>query len=206
MNESHSTDDFGYHKENVLIDKNHVDKYEITVGAILTQNTSWKNVMICIDKLKKCRIDTGEKFLNENEIIIKSCIRSAGYYNQKYKKLKLTIKHFYDNGFFENGVPERGELLELWGIGDETADSILLYAFDRNSFVIDTYTKRLLYRLGLKNENCRYIELKKYFEENIPEKTEVYNEFHALIVRHSVEICRKKPLCNSCPLKRWCSF
>ena len=115
MNESHSTDDFGYHKENVLIDKNHVDKYEITVGAILTQNTSWKNVMICIDKLKNCRIDTGEKFLNENEIIIKSCIRSAGYYNQKYKKLKLTIKHFYDNGFFENGVPERGELLELWG-------------------------------------------------------------------------------------------
>ena len=198
------TDDNGYHKNNPVLTVSSIDKYEITAGAVLTQNTNWKNVSASLTELKKNKIYTADYFIEADETLIKSIIKKTGYYNQKYLKLKMLFEYMKSLNVFEH--PEnltREALLSRYGIGEETADSILLYAFNRPVFVIDAYTKRFLYRLN----NIKYKTYKEYsdlFMNNIKCDIEIYNEYHALIVRHSVDICRKKPLCSSCFLEPEC--
>lgn len=211
----------GYHKNNPLLKHNSIDRFEILTGAVLTQNTTWKNAETSIRNLKEEGICTAEKFLNSEEKKIKALIKSSGYYNQKYRKLKIVLKYMLDEGFIEsssetisaagNGTavlfPERTELLSLWGIGEETADSILLYAYNLPSFVIDKYTIRISERLmpeaALKLKN--YKDYKYYYENHLDTDVLLFNEFHALIVKHAVEVCRKKPICSKCFLRDKCA-
>ena len=205
-------DNRGYHKENPVFETSLKDKYEIITGAVLTQNTAWKNVEKCLIKLMENSIDSAELFLEKDENDIKSLIKSSGYYNQKYKKLKIVMEYLCAKGYltdkknYENRIPERSGLVDLWGIGEETADSILLYAFNVPTFVIDMYTKRLTERLNPDLEIKSYKEYKKYYENNLDRDVELYNEYHALVVKHCVEKCRKKPICSMCFLKERCSY
>ena len=216
MNSCHNyeKDSRGYHKKNHIVKHDSTDIFEIMTGAILTQNTAWKNVEISINNLKNNGIVTAKKLLTGEEDIIKILIKSSGYYNQKYKKLYIAFRWFLENDFLGDNSggntlppkPSRDELLSIWGIGEETADSILLYAYNSPSFVIDAYTKRITERLIPDVKLKIYKDYKNYFEENIERNTELYNEYHALIVKHSVELCRKKPVCGECFLREKCSY
>ncbi len=198
------TDASGYHKDKPVFDANITEKYEIITGAVLTQNTSWNNVYKCINTLKEKKIVTPEIFLNTESDFIKALIKKSGYYNQKYTKLSKLLHFLILNDYLNR--PEsisRDALLEQWGIGEETADSILLYAFNKPYFVIDSYTRRLLKRIGNVFYK-KYSEYQKYIINSIPKNIQIYNEYHALIVKHSVDVCRKKPLCSQCFLADRC--
>ena len=183
-------------------------RYEVVVGAILTQNTSWKNVEKAINNLKNENLLDEEKILNVDEDKLKELIKPAGFYNLKAKRLKNVTKFIVDNyGNTEemaktdkDTLTLRTELLSINGVGKETADSILLYALDRESFVVDAYTKRMFSRLGIINEKAKYDEIKEIFEKSLPKDLELYKEYHALIVEHCKKFCRKKPLCDNCPI------
>ncbi|MBN2042842.1 MAG: endonuclease III domain-containing protein [Candidatus Aenigmarchaeota archaeon] len=181
-------------------------EWEVCIGAILTQNTSWNNVKKALDNLKKENIVSLEKTLGTNEKKIAELIRPSGYYNQKAKKLKgfaEFVKTFGNvNNFLKN--IERDQLLKVNGIGPETADSILLYAAGKASFVIDAYTKRIFSRMGMTGKEIGYEELRKFFEQNLPRDSRIYNEYHALIVDLGKKVCKPKPLCEKCPLGRKC--
>jgi endonuclease III related protein len=168
------------------------ERFEICVGAILTQNTTWKNVEKVLYSLKKSGL------LNPNSLILSKnlpeIIKSAGYYNQKSKKLKIFSEYFLNL----KGSPSRENLLDLWGIGPETADSIMLYAFDMPTFVIDSYTIRIMQNLNMIKDNCSYEQLRNMFMSALPLSTEVFKEYHALLVRHAKEYYNKKPY--ECPL------
>ena len=126
-------------------------------------------------------------------------IRCSGYYNQKAKKIKGII------GFLDSGKElTRENLLQVWGIGPETADSILLYAYRQPVFVIDAYTKRIMERISLSFRS--YNNLQKMFMDNFPRDYKVYNEFHALLVELGKNVCKKEPLCDKCPLARSCGY
>lgn len=178
-------------------------KFEIIIGAILTQNTSWNNVEKAIKNLDKFNFLRKDaiKQLNENEL--GELIRSSGYYKQKAKKLKKIIE-FLDSKKEIN----RENLLQVWGIGKETADSILLYAYEKPIFVIDAYTKRIFSRIGIvSNENIEYDELQKIFMNNLESNLGLFKEYHALIVKLGKEVClKKKPKCEECCLKEICRF
>ncbi len=181
-------------------------EWEVCIGAILTQNTNWKNVEKALDNLKKEGITSLEKMIGTNERKLAGLIKPSGYYNQKAKRLKEFSKIV--NGY--GGVKiflekiERDELLGMKGIGPETADSILLYAAGKPYFVIDAYTKRILSRMGtVKKEMC-YEELREFFETNLQKDARLYNEYHALIVELGKNICKPKPVCKECPLERKC--
>ncbi|SNR82534.1 endonuclease III domain-containing protein [Desulfurobacterium atlanticum] len=188
------------------------DRFEVCVGAILTQNTSWSNVEKAIRNLKVHGYLSPERILELDSDILKSLIRPAGFYNQKAERLKIFSRFLLESGGFESlsklsNYSLRETLLSLKGIGKETADSILLYAFSKPIFVVDAYTKRLFYRLGLiDSEKIDYDKLRKIIEGNIPADITIYNEFHALIVRECKEFCRKKPVCENCPIVRMCRF
>jgi len=181
--------------------------FEIMVGAILTQNTTWINVEKAItqfgDRLTPEFIEAAS--IEELAEIIKS----SGYYNQKASKLKALTAWFKKYSYDINEVRKvkkerlREELLAVKGIGKETADSILTYALDKPSFVIDTYTKRILYRLGYDIPQS-YDELRIEIEKDMPRDLELYNEYHALFVEHAKQHCRKKPICEACPLEAIC--
>ena len=177
-------------------------RFEIIIGAILTQNTSWTNVEKAIKNLEKFNFLRKDAIKQLNEEELGELIRSSGYYKQKAKKLKKLIE-FLDSKKDIN----RENLLEVWGIGKETADSILLYAYDRPEFVIDSYTKRIFSRIGIVKEDIKYDELKKLLTENIEKNIELYKEYHALIVNHGKNICLKsKPKCNECCLRKICEY
>lgn len=132
-------------------------------------------------------------------------IRPSGYYNQKAKKIKILTRFLLDGWFFgDSNIPDRADLLGLWGIGEETADSILLYAFDVPVFVIDAYTRRIFSRLGVLDGGEKYKEVAGVFTDTLEENFVVYQEYHALIVKHAKEHCRKKPLCDGCVLNEIC--
>ena len=173
-------------------------KLEISIGAILTQNTSWLNVEKCIKALNDKNLLDREKLkpLKDEELAL--LIRSSGYNNQKAKKIKLFLN-------FSREIT-RENLLSIWGIGKETADSILLYAYNQPNFVIDAYTKRIFSRLGLIKEDLDYDEIKSLFENNLEKDVKLYKQYHALIVEHAKRYCRKKPLCKLCPLSNDCSY
>ncbi|MBI2099618.1 endonuclease [Candidatus Uhrbacteria bacterium] len=149
--------------------------FEICVGAILTQNTAWKNVERTIANLHLADAMNPAAIIKMPKNKLASLIRPAGYFNQKAKKLKI-----FSNWYLKNKIPAREELLSLWGIGPETADSILLYGYNQPSFVIDAYTKRLCGHLKIKYKN--YDEYKKFFESRLPKSEKMFNEYHALIV------------------------
>lgn len=160
-------------------------RFEICVGAILTQNTSWTNVEKALVKLHQHDLLNPEKIVQAKTNKILQAIRSAGYYNQKIKKLKLFSGKLIDNGgldkIFKMPVPKlRKFLLSVWGIGRETADSIILYAAKKPIFVVDTYSKRMLNCFGIKFND--YDEYRDFFEKSLPKKTKLWNEYHALIV------------------------
>jgi endonuclease-3 related protein len=183
-------------------------RLEMMLGAILTQNTAWINVEQAIGNLRNngaLDLDTLEKASSEQ---IADWIRPAGYFNQKALYLKgmvETLRNRFDgslNKLFALDTPTlRTELLSWKGIGPETADSILLYAGKRPVFVVDAYTKRFLLRHGWINEKSTYGTVAQLFTDNLPQEVQLFNEYHALIVRLGKEHCNTKPKCTGCPLE-----
>jgi len=196
-------------------------QFEIITGAILTQNTNWTNVEKAIANLKKADLLTPEKLYHLDALQLAELIRPAGYYNIKTKRLKSFLDWLFNNydGQLEN-LEEldtdrlREELLAVKGIGPETADSILLYAFDRPIFVVDAYTARVAVRHGLIEPDFGYEQLRDLFQSNLPESAagrrdlaeggdvQLFNEYHALLVRLGKEFCRPSAKCACCPLEK----
>lgn len=174
---------------------------EIVVGAVLTQNTSWKNVEKALENLIKADCLKFEKIVAIPEAELVKLIKPAGFYTRKSRVLKDLSELF-----LKNKKPSREELLSIKGIGKETADSILLYALEEPYFVVDTYTKRLFYRLDFCDEKITYDNLQKLIANSIPADIQIYKEFHALIVEHCKNFCKKKPVCNNCPLDSNCQY
>lgn len=197
----------GYHKADYTVPVSAQEKFEVVLGAVLTQNTSWINVSKALAVLIKERCTLPEHILSLSEKRLADLIRSSGYYNQKAKKLKRLAAAFIEARWLNDGAaPTRNNLLDIWGVGEETADSILLYAFGTCSFVIDAYTKRLLARLGLAEPNSAYAEVQSMFHKQLKRRYSLYNEYHALIVQHAKVHCRKKPVCGGCPLAKICFY
>ncbi len=180
---------------------------EVVVGAILTQNTAWRNVERAILSLKERNLLSVEALLAVDDDSLADCIRPAGYFNVKTKRLKAFFRFLADRhegsleNLFEGSTePLREQLLSVYGIGEETADSILLYAANKPIFVVDAYTRRILARHGLVGEKARYGEIQALFMASIPADAPQYNQYHALIVETGKTYCTKKPRCNVCPL------
>jgi endonuclease-3 related protein len=179
--------------------RNEKERFEIIIGAILTQNTNWKNAEKAIFNLNKAGIMSTDAILATNKKRVSALIRPSGYYNQKAERLKI-IADF----FSKNKNPKRDELLGVKGIGPETADSILLYAFQKPFFVVDAYTKRIFSRLGLCSGKCSYYELQGIFHINLPKSAKIFNEYHALLVELGKRHCRARPECCECPIGSMC--
>jgi len=187
----------GYHVGKYNFPKTDDERFEICIGAILTQNTAWPNVELALRNLKELEAIEAKKMLYIDEDKLKVAIKPAGYFNQKAKKLLIFCKFYLE---LNNKTPTRNELLNLWGIGPETADSILLYAYKVPTFVVDTYTRRIFGNLGFVNSDATYDEIKLFFEKNIAPDLIVYQEFHALIVEHAKRFYKKKEDYDKCPL------
>ena len=183
------------------------DRFEIIIGAILTQNTAWNNVEKAIYNLNKENLIEPKKMAAEIESKIGELIRPAGYFNQKAKRLKFIAQYYLKNPEFLNKEKEvlRKELLAINGIGPETADSIILYAAEKPSFVIDAYTRRIFLRIFEKDFG-NYDSWKEFFEKNLEKDTKLFNEYHALIVEHAKRYCNKAPKCEKCMLRKSCSY
>lgn len=183
-------------------------QFEIITGAILTQNTAWSNVEKAITNLKTAGCLNPEKLYSMDARRLAELIRPAGYFNIKAKRLKNFLAWLFDSyeGKLENleklkTEQFREELLSIKGIGPETADSILLYAFDRVVFVIDAYTARLAVRHRLIGPEADYHQLQELFEANLPPDKKLFNEYHALLVKTGKEYCRPTARCAGCPLE-----
>jgi len=195
------------------------------VGAILTQNTAWTNVEKAIANLIDHRALDPHKILNCSPTRLAEWLRPAGYFNIKARRLRNFCQWFLDHGGYDvltqqDTATLREGLLSVNGIGPETADDILLYAFDRPVFVIDAYTRRIFSRLGLIDADSTYESLRSWFEttltrslsrsseaqERHEHRLYVYNELHALIVVHAKDICRPQPVCRECSLHRHCDY
>ena len=186
------------------------NELEVIVGAVLTQNTNWKNVEKAILTLKEKGLLSLHQLNALSVSELAQLIRPAGYFNIKAKRLKNLIDLLRERYHLdlsrlldEETDTLRQELLSVNGIGPETADSILLYAAHRPVFVVDTYTHRILRRHGMTDEQTDYHELQSLFMDHLPDDPSLFNEFHALIVKTGKEYCRRKPLCHLCPLKEW---
>lgn len=179
---------------------------EICIGAILTQNTNWKNVEKALVNMEKSNCTSLNSILEIDENDLKKLIKPVGFFNQKAERVKLFVKYASNFGSFEDFLKKtkRSELLVIKGIGYETADSILLYAANRPYFVVDAYTKRIFSRTGLIKKSWNYETVRSFFESYLPKDIDIYKEFHALIVELGKNICKKRPLCEICPLKCWC--
>ena len=181
--------------------------YEVMVGAVLTQNTAWGNVEKAIGNFGGKL--SPQVILNAAHDDLTDIIRPAGFFNQKAVYLKEVTQWFAGYHFDVPRVQQkslekiRSELLSVKGIGKETADSILLYAFGFPTFVVDAYTIRFCERYPI-DAGKGYDAIKLYFEKNLPKNAEVYNNYHALIVINGKEHCRKKPICDGCPLEGRC--
>ncbi len=182
--------------------------FEVIIGAILTQNTSWDNVEKAIASLKASGKFTPEGLFRLQTDKLALLIKSSGYFNIKAKRLKNFLSFLFndyegklDRLLKEDGLLLRHKLLNVNGIGPETADSILLYAAEYPIFVVDAYTKRIFSRHGYIPADATYHQIQELFVGNIPKDTQLYNEYHALIVRVGKELCRKTPRCNSCPIE-----
>ena len=183
--------------------------FEVMVGAILTQNTNWRNVEKAIGNLKKHRLLEPDRLYRLSYKRLAALIKPAGYYNIKAKRLKAFLKFFIKN--YKGNIRNmslidthqlRHQLLSVNGIGPETADSILLYALDKPAFVVDAYTKRILVRHHLIKADASYEQIQSFFRKGLKTNVKFFNEYHALLVKAGKDICLKaKPKCAICPLK-----
>jgi endonuclease III related protein len=185
---------------------NERQKLEIVIGAILTQNTQWKpNVERAIIELNRKGLIDSDRILEIGHEELVLAIRSAGYYNQKAKKLKNVAAFLKEHPLKELEKMDVWKARELFlgvnGIGPETADSILLYALNKPVFVVDAYTKRMFARLNLIPENAGYDDVQTLFMACLAHDAPVFNEYHALIVQHGKEFCRKSAFCERCFLE-----
>jgi len=187
-------------------------RFEVMVGAILTQNTAWSNVEKAIANLKAEGVLSPEGLYNLDMERLARLIRPSGYFNIKAKRLKNFLEFLFNEAggsvarlFWKKNAPGlRGRILSVNGIGPETADSILLYAGKRPEFVVDAYTRRVFTRHGLVHERAGYDEIKDLFMDNLPRDVKLFNEYHALFVRLGKDYCRpRRPLCGDCPLKAY---
>ncbi|MDD2599716.1 MAG: endonuclease III domain-containing protein [Kiritimatiellae bacterium] len=178
----------GYHPNDYSFPKTASQRFEICVGAILTQNTAWTSVETALDNLSQLHALTPAALLACDDQVLKTAIRSTGYYNQKSAYLKTMAAFFHD---CKARTPTREELLQLRGVGEETADSILLYAYQQPFFVIDAYTRRVFTHLGVNEGKESYRVVQKRFHDALEplyqgqERILVYQEYHALIVEHA---------------------
>jgi len=184
---------------------------EVIVGAVLTQNTAWGNVEKAIRELKNRKLLNMRRLSEIPAGRLAIHIKSSGFFNIKAKRLKALIGYLSDihqgslrRFFLLPAGKGRAELLGINGIGRETADSILLYAGQKRIFVVDAYTRRIFGRLGLLDGTADYDAIRNRFETDLPEDARLYNEYHALIVRHAKDHCRKRPRCLKCPIAAVC--
>lgn len=182
--------------------------FEVIIGAILTQNTAWKNVERAIENLKTCNLLEPRLLYEVDREVLEELIRPSGYFRIKTARIKnflsfLATQYNWDlkKMFAEDLWQLREKMLNINGIGKETADSILLYAGHRPIFVIDAYTKRILSRHGITPPDISYDELQNIFMSHLPADVPLYNQYHALIVNAGKMFCRTVPLCEKCPLK-----
>lgn len=182
--------------------------FEVMVGAILTQNTSWRNVEKAIQKLKGKGVLNPEGIHDLKKTQLASLIKSSGYYRIKTDRVKAFVNFLFeefDGDLKRMGRERLGELREkllgVNGIGPETADSILLYGLKKSIFVVDAYTKRILSRHKMISENTAYEEVQKLFMEHLPLDEKLFNEYHALLVHLGKTVCKKIPRCDICPIK-----
>ncbi|MDP2941728.1 MAG: endonuclease III domain-containing protein [Candidatus Omnitrophota bacterium] len=183
--------------------------FEVMVGAILTQNTNWLNVEKAIRNLKEKKLLDPLKLYRLPRAGLAGLIRPAGYYNIKAKRLKAFLKFFCGDcradlqGLKRQDTAAlRGKLLAVNGVGPETADSILLYALGKPTFVVDAYTKRIFFRHGLIKEDDQYHQVQNLFMQNLKNEVKLFNEYHALLVKLGKDYCLKnKPRCRICPLR-----
>jgi len=183
------------------------EPFEIIVGAILTQSTAWTNVEKAIANLKAAGKLSPEALRQLPEAELAALIRPSGYYNVKARKLKAFTDWFGEQygdsleNLFSGDIDNlRRQLLGVYGIGEETADSIILYAGNKPVFVIDAYTRRIISRLGLSPKTDSYAAHQELFMSNLPPDAALFNEYHALLVRLGKDFCRKRPLCEGCCL------
>ena len=182
--------------------------FEVMVGAILTQNTSWSNVEKAIAVLKEKKLLSAKRLYKLAPKKLAGLIKSVGYYNVKAARLKSFLKFFFDNYAAScktmaavDLMSLRKQLLGVSGVGQETADSILLYALNKPIFVVDTYTKRILLRHGLIKGDADYSGVQDIFMNNLKIDVKLFNEYHALLVKLGKDYCRKQnPKCEACPL------
>lgn len=184
--------------------------FEIMVGAVLTQNTAWTNVERAIANLKAAGALTPAAIVAAHPKRLAAWLKPSGYFNIKARRLKAFCRWLLEQGgeialATRDTQDLRAALLDVYGVGPETADDILLYAFARPVFVIDAYTRRLFGRLGLIAGTEPYEDLRAAFERALGPDLALFNELHALIVAHAKDICRPKPRCDSCCLARRCS-
>jgi len=182
---------------------------EMIVGAVLTQNTNWQNVEKAIANLKTAGFLSIEILTGISSDTLAQLIMPAGYYNLKAKRLKNLLQMLDDEYGGDvsllqddNFSTARENLLRVKGVGEETADAILLYGCGKPVFVVDTYTHRVFSRHNLLEEECSYGEIQERFMDNLPADAKLFNEYHALIVKVAKDFCKKsKPLCDECPLR-----
>ena len=195
-------------------------EFEVCVGAVLTQNTAWKNVEKAIENLKEEKLLTLKKLHRAGEERIAPLIRPSGSYNLKAKRLMSLVEYLTSISADKNGAPDgagwldhmkkeklesaRESLLAVYGVGPETADCILLYAAGRASFVIDKYTLRFGERFGLFPAGETYEGARSFFMAHLPKSVPLYNEYHAQVVALGNRYCKPKPLCGECPLDKLC--
>jgi len=189
------------------------EQWEIVVGAFLTQNTAWRNVELALANLSAAGLLTlqGMHDLELDELA--ALIRPSGFFNQKSRRLKQLAAHIVDRygGGIEiflsrPPIDLRRELLSMQGIGPETADSILLYAARYPFFVVDAYTCRIFGRLDLFDPDLNYAAIQSIFMGHLPREVQLYDEYHALLVKLAVTYCKTKPQCENCCLKELCEF
>ena len=183
--------------------------FEVMVGAVLVQNTAWKNASTAITSLKQAGLMSPTAINATSIYDLAALIVSSGYFNIKARRLKALCQWLADKNEIDQlkqlPLKElRKELLGVHGIGPETADDILLYALDKPVFVIDAYTRRLFSRLGLIQHDDGYENLRRGFEQALDQSVELYNQYHALIVVHAKGICQKQPQCEKCCLAEDC--
>lgn len=189
-------------------------KFEICIGAILTQNVSWRSTEKAIIALKENGyFESPEKFYSSEPKDYAQLMRASRYYNQKAQRIKDFTRLIFDK--YDGDVKKmlhsemyelRRNLLKIKGIGKETADCILLYGAEKPIFVIDAYTKRLFTRFGYFTEKWKYDKMQQFFMDNTERNADLYNDYHAQIVIHGQSICKTKPSCSICPISKKCTF
>jgi endonuclease III related protein len=183
--------------------------FEVIIGAILTQSVSWTNVEKCIKNLHDEGLVNQDELHKKEVDEIASLIKSSRFYNEKAKKIKNFLDFLFDRYEGNLSIMSMEELpilrellLNIKGLGQETVDSILLYACNKPVFVVDAYTKRIFSRYGLVNENASYRDIQRFFMENLPQDIELFNDYHAQIVYLGKNICKTQPECKRCPIKK----